>query len=155
MARPLSIKIFAFLFAASGLLSFALAVATSRSMVFGVTLTPQAAETLAQRIYWVRLAGLGFAAVLFALVLFARSAAARGALLLRWTMALLSSVAFLRGIGIVPAEGTTPTIVAASVAQLGIEGLAIVVLYGPDAAAWFAAAPIHTDRDDGHRLSRR
>ena len=146
MDRPLSIKLFAFLFAASSLLSLALAVATSQSMVFGVALAPKAAQTLALRIYWVRLAGLGFAALLFALVLFGRSAAARGALLVRWAMALISSVAFLRGIGIVPAEGTTPMIVAASVAQLVIEGLAIVVLYGPDAAEWFATSPIRDRR---------
>lgn len=138
MARPLSLKLFAFLFAASCLLSVALAIAASRSMTFGFALAPEAARTLAQRIYWVRLTGIGFAATLFVLVVFLRSAGARGTLLLRWFMALATSVALLRAIGVVPPEGTTPVMIAASIAQLVIEGLAILVLYSPDATDWFA-----------------
>ncbi|MGR6327955.1 hypothetical protein ACU5AX_02705 [Sphingomonas sp. XXL09] len=137
MARPLSLKLFAFLFAASCLLSVALAIAASRSMTFGFALAPEAARVLARRIFWIRVAGIGFAITLFILVVFRRSVGARGTLLLRWFMALATSVALLRAIGVVSPEGTAPVMIVASIAQLMIEGLAILILYSPDASDWF------------------
>jgi len=50
----------------------------------------------------------------------------------------VTSVAFLRGIGmIVPAGGSGMAAIVLSIIQLSAEALAILVLYGDDAATWF------------------
>ena len=136
--RPVSIRMFAWLFGLSCLLSLGLTWLASGMIDFGFALRAEAAHTLAIRILWIRLAGVAFAVWLMALVVAGRSRAARGALLLRWLLGLSTSIAFLRAIGILlPSAMIGPAAVAISVAQLAIEGFAIVILFGDDAAEWF------------------
>ena len=133
----MSIKVFAALFGCATLWSLMIAVSLAGSARFGFAMTPEAAATLAQRILAIRLLGIAFAATLLAFVVLGRSRAARGALGARWVLGLLTSVAFLRGTGIVsPAEGVGTAVVALSVLQLAAEGLAIAILYGSDASDW-------------------
>lgn len=139
--QPAAVRLFAALFGVGVALSILLAGVTARQTGFGFAIPPAAAATLAARILAIRLLGCLFAVVLMLLVVAGRSRAARGALSLRWLLGLVTSVAFLRGIGLVPAESAGAGWVALSVVQLGIEGLAIVMLYGEDAAPWFARAP--------------
>jgi hypothetical protein len=103
---------------------------------FGFPLAPAAAHTLATRIFWVRLAGVGFALVLLLGVAVYRSRTARLALFLRWVMGLATSPAFLCGIGLLTSSAIGLMTVAASMFQLAIEGSAILLLFGPDAVAW-------------------
>ena len=135
--RPTSIRIFATLFGLSCLLSLGLAWLASGMTDFGFPLTAEAARTLATRILWVRLAGVAFAIWLMVMVVAGRSRAARGALALRWLLGLATSVAFLRATGLLLPSATTGAAIAISVAQLAIEGFAILVLFGDDAAEWF------------------
>jgi NAD/NADP transhydrogenase beta subunit len=136
--RPVSITVFAVFFGASVLLSLLLALDAARTTDFGFALAPQAAHTLALRICAIRLLGVVFALSLMLLVVFGKSRAARGALGLRWALGLVTSVAFLRGIGVVvPIGGGGMAAIALSILQLGAEGFAILLLYGEDAAAWF------------------
>ena len=136
--RPVSIKLFAILFGLSSIVSFGLAVVGTRSMTFGFTIAPDAAHTLAMRILWIRLFGIAFALSLLVMIVFGRSKAARGALIMRWLLGLATSAAFLRGTGLMmPGGATGPVLVLASAVQLTIEGLAIVLLFGEDAADWF------------------
>ncbi len=138
MQRPLSITVFAVLFGFSVMMSLVLALYAARTTDFGFPLAPAAAHTLALRISAVRLAGIAFAVSLMLLVVFGKSRAARGALGLRWVLGLMTSVAFLRGIGIIsPFGGNDVAAIALSITQLGVEGFAILVLYGEDAAEWF------------------
>jgi hypothetical protein len=75
---------------------------------------------------------------LLLLVFFGKSRAARAALGLRWVLGLATSVAFLRGIGVVvPASGSDMAALVLSIVQLIVEGFAVLILYGEDAAAWF------------------
>lgn len=138
MQRPPSIILFGVLFGFSGSLSLLLAFYAARTTNFGFALAPEAAHTLAMRISAVRLLGIAFALSLMLLVVFAKSRAARSALGLRWVLGLVTSVAFLRGIGVIVPLGRSDTAaIALSIFQLSIEGFAILVLYGNDAAAWF------------------
>jgi len=58
----------------------------------------------------------------------------------RWLLSVVTSLAFLRGAGLVaPLPDHDGLVVAASAVQLGVEALAIVLLYGEDAAAWLAS----------------
>jgi len=136
--RPPSITLFAVLFGFSAIVSLLLALYTARTTDFGLRLAPEAAHTLATRIMAIRLIGVAFALSLMLMVIFGKSRAARSALGLRWVLGLVTSVAFLRGIGVVvPVGGSGIAAFALSVIQLCTEGFAILVLYGDDAAAWF------------------
>ena len=139
---PVSIAIFAFLFLMATILSLAVTLAATRTMTFGFAIAPEAARTLATRIFAIRLFGVGFAAVLLLMVVIGRSRAARGALIMRWLLGLGTSTALLRGTGLMmPVAGTAPLLVATSAFQLAIEGVAIAILFGDDAADWFAPRP--------------
>jgi hypothetical protein len=138
MQRPLSITLFALLFGFAVIVSGLLALYAVGSPDFGFPIAPAAAETLIQRIKTIRLFGIGFAVVLMLLVVFARSPAARNTLGLRWILGFGTSVAFLRGVGAIAPLGVGDhAAIALSVIQLGVEGLAILLLYGEDAAPWF------------------
>lgn len=138
MQRPTSITLFAVCFLFSLLISSLLAFYAAQSTDFGFKLTPEAAQTLLMRIKLIRLVGIGFALWLMLMILFGRSRTARGALGLRWILGLLTSVAFLRGVGVtVTAGGNDLTATGLSIIQLGVEGFAILILYGENAAVWF------------------
>ena len=138
MQRPPSITLFGVLFGFSIMVSLLLALYAARTTDFGFRLAPEAAHTLALRITAIRLLGIAFALSLMLLVVFGKSRAARSALGLRWVLGLLTSVAFLRGIGmIVPVGESGMAAIVLSIIQLGAEGFAILVLYGDDAAEWF------------------
>lgn len=138
MQRPLSITVFAVLFGLSVAISLLLALNAAQATSFGFALAPEAARTLAVRIMAIRLFGVAFALCLLLLVFFGKSRAARAALGLRWVLGLATSVAFLRGMGVVvPASGSGMAALVLSIVQLIVEGFAILVLYGEDAAAWF------------------
>ncbi len=140
MAHHLSIRLFAVLFALSLLLSAMLVYQLTAAMHFAFELPPETAATLMTRIQLIRVAGLGLALFLMMLVVFGASRAARGALAWRWLLGVATSLAFLRGAGLVaPLPNHDALVVSASLLQLGVEALAIVLLYGEDAAAWFAA----------------
>jgi len=136
--RPLSIRLFAALFGVSVLLSLGLAVYAGQTMIFGFPIKPDAAATLAKRILMIRILGAAFALSLMLLVVLAKSRAARSALALRWVLGAVTSVAFLRGVGLVdPGATGDGAMMALSLVQLSVEALAILLLYGEDAAAWF------------------
>jgi hypothetical protein len=136
--RPSSITVFALLFGFSVAISLLLALNAAQTTSFGFALAPEAARTLAVRIMAIRLFGVAFALSLLLLVFFGKSRAARAALGLRWVLGLATSVAFLRGIGIiVPASGNGVAPLLLSIIQLSVEGFAILILYGEDAAIWF------------------
>jgi hypothetical protein len=136
--RPPSITLFGVLFGFSVIVSLLLALYAARTTDFGFKLAPEAAHTLAMRITAIRLLGIAFALWLMLLVVFGKSRAARSALGLRWVLGLLTSVAFLRGIGmIVPVGESGMAAIVLSIIQLSAEGFAILVLYGDDAAEWF------------------
>jgi hypothetical protein len=137
MARHLSIQLFTILFAASLLLSSALAYQVTSQMNFAFAIAPEAAATLATRIQAIRGIGLGFAVLLMLFVIFAGSRAARGALALRWILGVVTSIAFLRGAGLVNelAEHDA-ALIATSAFQLMLEAVAILLLYGEDANQW-------------------
>lgn len=138
MATSLSIRLFAGLFALSLLLSAALAYYASRTMSFAFPIAPAAMATLVMRIQLVRAVGLGFALLLMMLVVFAASRDARAALALRWLLGLVTSMAFLRGAGLIhPIAQHDMLVIAASALQLALEALAILLLYGEDATEWF------------------
>jgi hypothetical protein len=136
--RPPSITLFAALFGFSVLVSLLLALYAGWTTDFGVKLAPEAAHTLALRIKAIRLFGIALALSLMLLVVFGKSRAARNTLGLRWVLGLATSVAFLRGVGlIVPPSGSGMAATTLSIIQLSAEGFAILVLYGEDAATWF------------------
>jgi len=136
--RPVSITLFGALFGFSVIVSLLLALYAARTTDFGFKLAPEAAQTLAMRITAIRLLGTAFAVSLMLLVIFGKSRAARSALGWRWILGLVTSIAFLRGIGVVVPAGQSGTAaIIFSIVQLIAEGLAILVLYGEDAAAWF------------------
>lgn len=138
MQRPLSITVFALLFGFSVAISLLLTVGAAQATSFGFVLAPEAARTLAMRIMAIRLFGVAFALSLLLLVFFGKSRAARAALGLRWVLGLATSVAFLRAIGVVvPAGGSGMAALVLSVIQVAVEGFAILILYGEDAATWF------------------
>ena len=138
MRRPVSITLFGALFGFSVIVSLLLALYAARTTDFGFKLAPEAAQTLAMRITAIRLLGIAFAVTLMLLVIFGKSRAARSALGWRWILGLVTSIAFLRGIGVVvPAGQSGMAAIIFSIVQLIVEGLAILVLYGEDAAAWF------------------
>ena len=138
MQRPPSITLFAACFGFAVIVSLMLALYAARATSFGFALAPAAAQTLAERITAIRLLGIAFALSLMLLVVFGKSRAARSALGLRWVLGLVTSVAFLRGIGVVvPVGGSGMAAVALSIVQLSAEGFAILVLYGEAAAFWF------------------
>jgi hypothetical protein len=136
--RPLSITLFALMFGFSVMVSGLLAFYAVRTPDFGFAIAPEAAATLAMRIKAIRLVGIVFAVSMMLLVVFGNSPAARNTLGLRWILGLGTSVAFLRGIGaIAPMGDSDAAAIALSIIQLGVEGLAILILYGDDAAPWF------------------
>lgn len=138
MARYLSIKMFAWLFTLSLVLSAALAYHATTTMRFAVQLPAEAAEALTMRIQLIRAVGLGFALLLMLLVIFGASRAARGALALRWLLGVVTSAAFLRGAGLVdPLARNDMAVISASCFQLGLEAFSILLLYGEDASQWF------------------
>ena len=146
MTRHVSIQIFTVLFALSLLLSCALAYHASTHLRFAFRLTPEAAAILASRVQAVRAAGLAFALLLMLLVIVGRSQAARGALTLRWLLGLVTSYAFLRGTGLAaPLPHGELAVISASAFQLCLEACALIVLYGDDAAAFFASRPAFDD----------
>jgi len=136
--RPLSITLFGLLFGFSVAISLLLALYAARTTDFGFKLAPEAAHTLVMRITAIRLFGIAFALSLMLLVIFGKSRAARSALGLRWVLGLVTSIAFLRGIGmVVPVGEGGMAATVLSVVQVIAEGFAILLLYGEDAAAWF------------------
>ena len=138
MARYRSIQLFSILFTISLLLSAALAVELTSEISFAVRLTPEAAATLAARIQLIRALGLGFALLLMLLVAFAASRASRSALAARWVLGVATSIAFLRGCGLVqPLPQLDAALIALSLFQILLEGFAILLLYGEDANEWF------------------
>lgn len=138
MQRPSSITLFAILFGYSVLVSLLLALYGARTTDFGFKLSPGAAHILALRILWIRLLGIGFAVSLVLMVVIGKSRSARSALVLRWLLGLATSLAFLRGIGvIVPADDGGMAALILSIFQLCAEGFAILILYGENAAPWF------------------
>ena len=138
MARHPSIKLFAGLFAVSLLLSCGLVYQITSQMTFAFPITPEAAATLTARVQAIRAISLSFALLLMLLVMFAASRASRGALALRWVVGVVTSIAFLRGAGLVDqlSQYDVP-IIATSAFQLGVEALAVLLLYGDDANEWF------------------
>jgi hypothetical protein len=138
VARHPSIKLFAGLFTVSLLLSCGLAYQITSQMTFAFPITPEAAATLTARVQAVRAISLTFALLLMLLVIFAASRASRGALALRWVVGVVTSIAFLRGAGLVDqlSQFDAP-IIATSAFQLGAEALAVLLLYGEDANEWF------------------
>jgi hypothetical protein len=145
MRRPASINVFAILFGFSTIVSLLLAVYGARATDFGFKLPAEAAHTLAARIMAIRLLGIAFALSMMLLVALGKSRGARSALGLRWVLGLMTSIAFLRGLGIVvPVGGSGTTVFALSIIQLAVEGFAILILYGENAAPWF-------DRRIGYR----
>lgn len=140
MATSLSIRLFATLFAISLLLSAALAYYATHTMTVAFPIAPKAMATLLTRIQAIRAIGLAFALLLMLLVFFAASREARSALALRWLLGVVTSVAFLRGAGLIHPIGPYDTaIIATSALQLALEALAILLLYGEDATDWFEA----------------
>lgn len=138
MQRPFSITLFAVCFGFSIIVSLLLTLYAVQTSDFGFRIAPDAAQTLTIRIRMIRLLGIAFAVALMLLIVFGRSRAARSALGLRWILGLATSIAFLRGIGmIVPVGESGMAATVLSVIQLSTEGFAILVLYGGDAAAWF------------------
>jgi len=136
--RPLSITVFATLFSFTLIISLLLALYAARMTDFGFKLAPEAALTLAMRIRAIRLLGIAFALSLMLLVVFGKSRVARSALGVRWVLGLVTSIAFLRGIGvIILAGGSGVAAITLSIIQLSVEGFAILVLYGENAAVWF------------------
>lgn len=96
--------------------------------------------TLVMQIQAIRAAGLGLALFLMLLVVLSASRAARRALALRWLFGVMTSVAFLRGSGLIQPLGQhEAAIIATSTFQLALEALAILLLYGEDATDWFEA----------------
>ena len=138
MARHPSIKLFAGLFTLSLLLSCGLAYQITSPMTFAFTITPEAAATLTARVQAIRAISLTLALLLMLLVIFAASRAFRGALALRWVVGVVTSIAFLRGAGLIDqlSQYDVP-IIATSAFQLGVEALAVLLLYGEDANEWF------------------
>ena len=135
--RYFSIKMFAWLFALSLLLSAALAYHAVTNMTFAFPLAPGAAEILVLRIALVRAIGLGFALLLMLAVIFGASPTARSALALRWLFGVVTSTAFLRGAGLIaPLARNDMTVIAASCFQRALEAVAILLLYGDDANEW-------------------
>lgn len=140
METSLSIRLFAALFAISLMFTATLAYYATRQMSFAFPITPEAMTTLVMRIQAIRAVGLGVALFLMLLVVFAASRAARNALTLRWLLGVVTSVAFLRGSGLIqPLTQHDTAIIATSAFQLALEGLAILLLYGEDASDWFEA----------------
>jgi hypothetical protein len=138
VATSPSIRLFAALFAPSLLLSAALAYYASRTMTFAFPIAPAAMATLVMRIQIIRGVGLGFAVILMMLVVLAAARGARGALAMRWLLGVVTSVAFLRGAGLIhPLAQQDGLAIAASALQLGLEAVAILLLYGEDATDWF------------------
>ena len=138
VARYRSIQLFSILFTISLLLSAALAVELTSEISFAVRLTPEAAATLAARIQLIRAVGLAFALLLMLLVAFAASRASRSALAARWVLGVATSIAFLRGCGLVqPLPQHDGALIALSLFQILLEGFAILLLYGEDANEWF------------------
>ena len=136
--RPVSVTLSAALFGFATIVSVLLALYAARTTNFGFKLTPDAAQTLATRIMAIRLIGIAFAFSLMLLVVFCKSSAARNALVLRWVLGLTTSVAFLRGIGVItPTGASAMAATTLSIIQLSAEALAIAMLYSSDAAAWF------------------
>lgn len=144
MQRPVSIKLFAILFSVSAMVSLALAIHAAQAAHFGFKLPPDAARTLAYRIMAIRFAGVALAMALMMIIVLWKSRGARAALGGRWLLGLVTSIAFLRGIGLLAPLGASGTaVIAASIAQLIIEGIAILILYGEDAATWFERRRIY------------
>ncbi len=84
--------------------------------------------------------GAAFALSLMLLIIFFKSRSARGTLVARWVLGVVTSVAFLRSIGIVdPINDGGVTAMVVSLVQLTVEAFAILLLYGEDAADWFDA----------------
>lgn len=138
MAQPISIRLFAVLFGFSIAVSALLAFYTARSMTFGFPITPEAAATLAGRILAIRMFGVAFALSLMLLIVCFKSRSARGTLVARWVLGVVTSVAFLRSIGVVdPVNDGGMTALMVSILQLTVEAFAILLLYGEDAADWF------------------
>lgn len=138
MARYRSIQLFSLLFTISLLMSTALAFKVTSQISFPVRLTPEAAATLDMQIQQIRTIGLGLALMLLLLVAFAASRSARSALAARWVLGIATSIAFLRGIGLVqPLSEHDGAIIAVSVFQILLEAFAILLLYGADANEWF------------------
>lgn len=140
MATSLSIRLFAALFAISLMFSAALTYYATHTMSFAFPIAPEAMTTLVKRIQAIRAVGLGLALFLMLLVVLSASRAARGALALRWILGVMTSVAFLRGSGLIqPLAQHDTAIIATSAFQLALEALAILLLYGEDATDWFEA----------------
>jgi hypothetical protein len=138
VAQPISIRLFAILFGFSIAVSALLAFYTARSMSFGFPIAPEAAATLASRILAIRMFDVAFALSLMLLIVFFKSRSARGTLVARWVLGVMTSVAFLRGIGVVdPVNDGGMAALAVSILQLTVEAFAILLLYGEDAADWF------------------
>ncbi|TCP67885.1 hypothetical protein [Sphingomonas sp. PP-CE-1G-424] len=138
MATSLSIRLFAVLFAISLMFSAALAYYATRTISFAFPIAPEAMTTLVMRIQAIRAVGLGLALFLMLLVVLSASRAARSALALRWLLGVVTSLAFLRGSGLIqPLAQHDTAIIATSALQLAMEALAILLLYGEDAADWF------------------
>jgi hypothetical protein len=134
LATSLSIR----LFAISLMFSAALAYYATRTMSFAFPIAPGAMTTLVMRIQAIRAVGLGLALFLMLLVVLSASRAARGALALRWLLGVVTSLAFLRGSGLIqPLAQHDTAIIATSALQLAMEALAILLLYGEDATDWF------------------
>ncbi|RYF16796.1 MAG: hypothetical protein EOO77_12185 [Oxalobacteraceae bacterium] len=140
MATSLSIRLFATLFAISLMFSAALTYYATHTMSFAFPIAPEAMTTLVMRIQVIRAVGLALALFLMLLVLVSASRAARTALALRWLFGVMTSVALLRGSGLIqPLAQYDTAIIATSAVQLALEGLAILLLYGEDATDWFEA----------------
>lgn len=140
LATSLSIRLFAALFATSLMFSAALTYYATRTMSFAFPIAPEAMTTLVMRIQAVRAVGFGLALFLMLLVILSASRAARRVLALRWLVGVMTSVAFMRGSGLIqPLAQHDAAIIATSAFQLALEALAILLLYGEDATDWFEA----------------
>lgn len=139
MAEFLSIRLFTAFFSINLIISAMLGYYATRTMNFAFPIAPEAMATLALRIQIIRAVGLGIALLLMLLVILRASRSARSALALRWLLGVTTSVAFLRGAGLIsPLSQHDGGIIATSALQLALEAFAILLLYGEDANDWFA-----------------
>ena len=123
LATSLSIRLFATLFAISLMFSAALTYYATHTMSFAFPIAPAAMTTLVMRIQVIRVVGLALALFLMLLVLVSASRAARSALALRWLLGVMTSVALLRGSGLIqPLAQYDTAIIATSAVQLALEG---------------------------------
>ncbi|MES3057668.1 hypothetical protein O6V14_18700 [Sphingomonas faeni] len=144
LAKSLSIRLFAALFAISLMFSTALTYYATRTMSFAFPICTRGDDDVGYADSgdpgsWLRASSVpDVTGCPFGLA--GCSPCAGFALALRWLFGVMTSVAFLRGSGLIQPLGQhEAAIIATSTFQLALEALAILLLYGEDATDWFEA----------------